>query len=452
MEVVNFLLALMANFFTTLYSAPMIPKVTYFANQTACFIDGKIYGYGEIIPSEHPCEMCRCRPPGFSCSLKNCPVKQGCRPIEIPGQCCPEYDCGCIYNGKVYHESQRIPHSPTPCVTCYCRSNIVRCGFNECKFRFDCEPEYVPGQCCPRYDHCDNLIKRFKSINESDSMPSMRREEDGDDDGNNNNNNNNEIKLIPTTASTITSMSTIQSAPIVTTTTTTTIDTQATTTPINYDISSEKSEAQVIPTVTENGNNQLELGSDKSLSRSDTMYGHEIGTNHLGSRKKKLITHFIEPHKGGKFDNNLKSNQNYDNIKKNFEYDSKSYLFKPTQQSTIRTIDSDIMETLPSLTTTPLAPILVTKILPSNGGYDDDEIVEISTEEMPGLTWPAFGNNQRLQSEDEIQEEKIPLTTEMYQLTTTQGTRYTNQVNRGYVQAIYRGTIGLLSNILARFG
>lgn len=70
-----------------------------------------------------------------------------------------------------FHEGQKIPHSPTPCVTCYCRANIVRCGFNECKFRFDCEPEYLPGQCCPRYDHCNRqqselyLLQRYGKLN-----------------------------------------------------------------------------------------------------------------------------------------------------------------------------------------------------------------------------------------------------------------------------------------------
>ena len=145
-------------------TAPQIKLSPYFANQTACFINGNSYEKGDLIPSDHPCEICRCRPPGFSCSYKHCPPKPiGCRTIEVEGQCCPDYDCGCTYDGRVYYDGQKIPHAPSPCVTCYCKRNIVRCALNECRFRYDCEPEYIPGQCCPRYDHCNRTISNHKN-------------------------------------------------------------------------------------------------------------------------------------------------------------------------------------------------------------------------------------------------------------------------------------------------
>ncbi|XP_053203904.1 uncharacterized protein LOC128388519 isoform X2 [Panonychus citri] len=79
---------------------------------------------------------------------------------------------GCTYDGRVYYDGQRIPHSPNPCVTCYCKRNIVRCALNECRFRYDCEPEYVPGQCCPKYDHCNrnNQKNKFRATNLQENM------------------------------------------------------------------------------------------------------------------------------------------------------------------------------------------------------------------------------------------------------------------------------------------
>lgn len=95
---------------------------------------------------------------------------------------------GCSYDGRVYYDGQKIPHAPSPCVTCYCKRNIVRCALNECQFRYDCEPEYVPGQCCPRYDHCNRTISnhnnKFRSSNiqeniESETLVKENRDEVG---------------------------------------------------------------------------------------------------------------------------------------------------------------------------------------------------------------------------------------------------------------------------------
>lgn len=61
---------------------------------------------------------------------------------------------GCEHNGKFFNDGDRIPNAESPCYSCYCHGSSITCALADCKFRFDCEPEYVPGECCPRYDHC----------------------------------------------------------------------------------------------------------------------------------------------------------------------------------------------------------------------------------------------------------------------------------------------------------
>ena len=60
----------------------------------ACVVDNIVYTNGDPIPTDDPCEACRCRPPGFACVLKECKIKPGCRAVRHAGQCCPEYICG----------------------------------------------------------------------------------------------------------------------------------------------------------------------------------------------------------------------------------------------------------------------------------------------------------------------------------------------------------------------
>lgn len=65
-------------------------------------MDNIVYSNGDPIPTDDPCEACRCRPPGFACVLKDCKIKPGCRAVRHAGQCCPEYICG-KYNGSQTH-------------------------------------------------------------------------------------------------------------------------------------------------------------------------------------------------------------------------------------------------------------------------------------------------------------------------------------------------------------
>ncbi|KAF7494395.1 hypothetical protein SSS_00876 [Sarcoptes scabiei] len=128
---------------------------SYHANQTACTVDFVVYKDGDPIPTDDPCETCRCRPPGFTCTLRHCEVKTGCRAIRRIGECCPQYQCGCEHNGQYYKDGDRIYNAESPCYSCYCQGSSITCSLADCQFRFDCEPEYVIGECCPRYDHCE---------------------------------------------------------------------------------------------------------------------------------------------------------------------------------------------------------------------------------------------------------------------------------------------------------
>ncbi|GFR19087.1 uncharacterized protein TNCT_12462 [Trichonephila clavata] len=65
----------------------------YIANETACVVDNTVYNSGDPIPTDDPCEACKCRPPGFACVLKECETKPGCRAVRREGHCCPEYVC-----------------------------------------------------------------------------------------------------------------------------------------------------------------------------------------------------------------------------------------------------------------------------------------------------------------------------------------------------------------------
>nr|XP_027193582.1 uncharacterized protein LOC113788313 [Dermatophagoides pteronyssinus] len=127
---------------------------SYIANETACTVDHVVYKDGDPIPTDDPCETCKCRPPGFICMLQHCEIKTGCRAIRHVGECCPSYQCGCEHNGQYYKDGERIHNAESPCYSCYCQGSSITCSLADCQFRFDCEPEYVLGECCPRYDHC----------------------------------------------------------------------------------------------------------------------------------------------------------------------------------------------------------------------------------------------------------------------------------------------------------
>ena len=59
-----------------------------------CIVDGDVYRNGDPVPTDDECERCTCRPPGFSCVLRDCDTKPGCKAVRRAGECCPEYVCG----------------------------------------------------------------------------------------------------------------------------------------------------------------------------------------------------------------------------------------------------------------------------------------------------------------------------------------------------------------------
>ncbi|PRD35094.1 UNVERIFIED_CONTAM: hypothetical protein NCL1_12636 [Trichonephila clavipes] len=122
-----------------------------------CIVDGDVYHNGDPVPTDDECERCTCRPPGFSCVLRDCDTKPGCKAVRRAGECCPEYVCGCVHNNRVYEDGEIIKDLQNACYTCRCHGSSISCTFADCLFRGDCPPEYVPGECCPRYDHCPPL-------------------------------------------------------------------------------------------------------------------------------------------------------------------------------------------------------------------------------------------------------------------------------------------------------
>ncbi|KAL1450495.1 hypothetical protein WDU94_002858 [Cyamophila willieti] len=86
-----------------------------------------------------------------------CDIKPGCKTLQRPNQCCPDYQCDCVHNGKLYNNGQRLDSTLTPCQACYCRGGALMCTTLTCYTRDDCEGKVQPGSCCPSYDHCPPL-------------------------------------------------------------------------------------------------------------------------------------------------------------------------------------------------------------------------------------------------------------------------------------------------------
>ncbi|EAT47163.2 AAEL001722-PA [Aedes aegypti] len=86
-----------------------------------------------------------------------CEKKHGCRAIQKTGECCPDYQCECQRDGKVYSNGEKVFDPETPCRVCYCQGGEISCSQVSCYKRHDCEPKFIPGRCCPEYDNCPPL-------------------------------------------------------------------------------------------------------------------------------------------------------------------------------------------------------------------------------------------------------------------------------------------------------
>ncbi|KAL1446702.1 hypothetical protein WDU94_003609, partial [Cyamophila willieti] len=133
-----------------------------YQNETLGFKDCSdvhgIYKSGDLVPRFGPCEECRCSDGHIVCSMIQCDIKPGCKTLQRPNQCCPDYQCDCVHNGKLYNNGQRLDSTLTPCQACYCRGGALMCTTLTCYTRDDCEGRVQPGSCCPSYDHCPPLV------------------------------------------------------------------------------------------------------------------------------------------------------------------------------------------------------------------------------------------------------------------------------------------------------
>jgi hypothetical protein len=120
-----------------------------------CIVGDVVYAVDELVPAEQPCLKCKCQPPGVHCETIKCAKKSRCKAIHRPNKCCPDYQCECQHEGRIYANGEKLPASPGgECKVCYCRGGELQCAEVSCYIRTDCEPKTVPGQCCPKYDHC----------------------------------------------------------------------------------------------------------------------------------------------------------------------------------------------------------------------------------------------------------------------------------------------------------
>ncbi|GFQ77410.1 VWFC domain-containing protein [Trichonephila clavata] len=76
-----------------------------------CFIKGRIFMNGEMIPKVDPCELCRCFYGQELCQLQRCPTPPpNCIPEKLPAFCCPRFTCG---NNSSFKEQSPPPQRIT---------------------------------------------------------------------------------------------------------------------------------------------------------------------------------------------------------------------------------------------------------------------------------------------------------------------------------------------------
>lgn len=163
---------LLGLYVTSVHAGPLTTEKLEVSTPTAigtsevCLYEGAVYAKGEKTAKPGPCEECVCQPPSVVCSMIKCPVQSGCRIIQRVNQCCPDYKCECEYNGQTYNNGERLDTRDEPCKVCYCKGGEVMCTSISCYHRDDCEPRFVAGQCCPKYDHCP--LKDINPLDEKD--------------------------------------------------------------------------------------------------------------------------------------------------------------------------------------------------------------------------------------------------------------------------------------------
>lgn len=124
-----------------------------------------------------------------------CVKKAGCRAIQKTGYCCPDYQCDCERNGKIYANGEKLVDPEDPCKGCYCQGGEILCNKVNCYIRHDCEPKFIAGRCCPEYDNCPPIDSGRPALTSSTTAsPEASASTSGDS-------NENPVSSAPTLAS-----------------------------------------------------------------------------------------------------------------------------------------------------------------------------------------------------------------------------------------------------------
>ncbi|CRL05583.1 CLUMA_CG018486, isoform A [Clunio marinus] len=95
------------------------------------------------------------------------PPNENCQIVDVPGKCCPAYNCRCEFNGQTFEDGEDIPDDNF-CQQCTCSNGEKLCETIECVGppSDNCEPVEVDGLCCPDYHcniHCGFIGERYRN-------------------------------------------------------------------------------------------------------------------------------------------------------------------------------------------------------------------------------------------------------------------------------------------------
>ncbi|RUS81899.1 hypothetical protein EGW08_010326, partial [Elysia chlorotica] len=114
-----------------------------------CLYQGRLRRNGEEFSTD-PCNLCTCRNGSVSCDTVACPGVTCDNPFTREGQCCPECNLDCDYEGVTYADGSSFQPDFNPCLKCTCTNHIVRCRTTRCpQMNPPCRsPVRRPGECC----------------------------------------------------------------------------------------------------------------------------------------------------------------------------------------------------------------------------------------------------------------------------------------------------------------
>ncbi|XP_047738702.1 mucin-5AC [Hyalella azteca] len=151
-------------------SPPPIVTTEGIPGEGDCMMNSITYSNGDVVPTSSACEeSCTCRDSIVVCKFKSCesppPSFLRCEPSEIPGECCPRYDCPasvnnrtCEKDGVTYQDGKLVPTS-NPCDECFCVEGKIICAIREClPPAKGCVPvSQSDDGCCPTAYECPSI-------------------------------------------------------------------------------------------------------------------------------------------------------------------------------------------------------------------------------------------------------------------------------------------------------